>query len=55
MDFSSDFMPLFIVVALAWLSPVITSQIQFVRIPSVIFEIALGVIVKGDFFVKWLN
>ena len=45
MDFSSDFIPLFIVVALAWLSPVITSQIQVIRIPSVIFEIALGVIV----------
>ncbi len=54
MDFSSDFLPLFIVVVLAWLSPLITSQIRIIRIPSVIIEIALGVLI-GPFVLDILK
>lgn len=54
MDFSSDLLPLFIVVVLAWLSPLVASQIQVVRIPSVIIEIAMGVI-NGPFVLNILG
>ncbi|MCD6332313.1 MAG: cation:proton antiporter [Bacteroidales bacterium] len=53
MDFSSDFLPLFIVVGLAWFSPIITSQIRIVQIPSVVFEIGLGIII-GPFVLNIL-
>jgi len=45
MEFDFDFLPLFIVLILAWLCPVITSRIKFVKIPSVIIEITAGIII----------
>ena len=53
MDFSSNFLPLFIVVLLAWLSPLLTSQIRIIKIPSVIIEIGMGVLV-GPFVLNIL-
>ncbi len=47
MHFDFDFWPLFLVLALAWLVPILTRQISFISIPSVIVEILAGFII-GD-------
>lgn len=47
MHFDFDFWPLFLVLALAWLVPILTRQISVIRIPSVVVEILSGFII-GD-------
>lgn len=45
MEFNADFLPLFIVLVLAYLSPLITSQVRGVNIPSVVMEIIIGIVI----------
>ena len=47
MHFDFDFWPLFLVLALAWLVPILTRQINVISIPSVIIEILAGFLI-GD-------
>lgn len=47
MHFDFDFWPLFLVLALAWIVPILTRQFNFIKIPSVIVEILAGFII-GD-------
>ncbi len=47
MHFDFDFWPLFLVLALAWIVPILTRQMHFMKIPSVIVEIMAGFII-GD-------
>jgi len=45
MHFDFDFWPLFLVLALAWIVPIVTRQFKFIRFPSVIVEIIAGFII----------
>ncbi len=47
MHFDYDFWPLFLVLALAWLIPILTRQLRFIKVPSIIVEIIAGFII-GD-------
>ena len=45
MHFDFDFWPLFLVLALAWIVPIMSHKLNFIRIPSVIVEILAGFII----------
>ncbi len=45
MNFEFDYRALFIVFAIAWLIPLIVSQIRYVKVPSVIVEIIAGIVI----------
>jgi len=47
MNFEFDFLPLFIVLAIAWIIPILTQRIPYFRFPTVILEIIAGFII-GD-------
>ena len=49
-SFHFDFLPLLMVVAVAWLAPIILSLLKIRDIPSVILEIVLGYIIGVFFF-----
>jgi Kef-type K+ transport system membrane component KefB/Trk K+ transport system NAD-binding subunit len=51
MNHDIEFFPLFIIAALAWLTPIIASQLKpIIRIPTVILEIIVGVIIGKSGF-----
>lgn len=47
-----DFIPLLVVIAVAWLAPLLLSLLKLKHVPSVIFEIVLGYIIGAFFFVN---
>lgn len=49
-SFHFDFLPLLIVVAVAWLAPIILSLLKVKQVPSVILEMILGYIIGIFFF-----
>lgn len=53
MDESLNFLPIFLVMAIAWLVPVVMANIKVIRIPAVIVEILLGFVV-GKNVLNWI-
>lgn len=45
MEFDFNFWPLFLVLALAWVIPILVRQLHFISIPSVVVEIMAGFII----------
>jgi Kef-type K+ transport system membrane component KefB len=45
MNFEFDYLALFIVFAIAWLIPVLASQLRGVKLPSVVLEIIAGILI----------
>ncbi|MBE0651144.1 MAG: cation:proton antiporter [Bacteroidales bacterium] len=51
-SFHFDFIPLLVVVAVAWLAPILLSLLKVKNVPSVIVEIIMGYIIGVYFFVS---
>ncbi len=51
-SFHFDFIPLLVVVAVAWLAPILLSLLKIKNVPSVIAEIVFGYIIGVYFFVS---
>ena len=51
-SFHFDFIPLLIVVAVAWLAPILLTLLKVKHLPSVLLEIVLGYVIGTFFFVS---
>jgi len=51
---SIDYLPLFIILMIAWMVPLTLSWLRITKVPSVIVEIVLGV-VMGPFVLGWIE